>query len=125
MKERKDDYDGNWVSNFAWIDPHSPVFQGITARPILGWEGAAVTPHFVLRGIKPEQYDDVLAGMFYGWINNNSPLLVQAHVGKGAAIVTTFRFDQYGADPYATALLDSLVRYISSPQFQPRMEWTR
>lgn len=125
MKERKDAYDGNWVSNFAWIDPHSPVFQSMTFAPILGWEAAAVTPHFVLRGIKPEQYDDVLAGMFYGWINNNSPLLVQARVGKGAVIVTTFRFAEYGVDPYASALLDSLLRYASSPQFQPRMEWAR
>lgn len=125
LKERKGDYDGNWVSNFAWIDPHSPVFRDIAAGAILGWEAAAVTPRFVLTGVKPEQYDDVLSGMFYGWINLNSPLLVQARYGRGAVIVTTFRFDQYGADPYATALLDALVRYVSSDEFQPRMEWTR
>ena len=125
MKERKDEYDGNWVSNFAWIDPHSAVFDGIAVGRILGWEAAAVSPHFVLRGVKAEQYDDVLAGMFYGWINNNSPLLVQARYGSGAAIVTTFRFDQYGSDPYATALLEALIKYASSPEFRPSMEWTR
>ncbi len=125
MKQRKDDYDGDWVSNFAWVDPHSPVFRDITAGPILGWEASAVTPRFVLRATKPENYDDVLSGMFYGWINLNSPLLVQARVGSGAALVTTFRFDHYGSDPYATALLDALVGYASSPEFRPRMEWTR
>ena len=125
LKERKDDYDGNWVSNFAWVDPQSPVFGGITAGPILGWEAAAVTPRFVLRGVRGEDYDDVLSGMFYGWINLNSPLLMQARVGSGAVLVTTFRFDQYGVDPFATALLNALVRYAASPEFRPRMEWSR
>jgi hypothetical protein len=67
----------------------------------------------------------VLAGMFYGWIHNSAPLLMQGRAGTGAAVVTTFRFDQYGVDPYATALLDSIVHYTSSDEFHPQMPWQR
>lgn len=123
MRERKGDYDGNWISNFAWVAPQSPLFRDITGNPILGWEAAAVMPHNVLQGVNPEQYDDVLAGMFYGWLHNNSPLLVQARVGNGIAIVTTFRFDQYSTDPYAQALLDAMIRYIASDACRPEMQW--
>jgi hypothetical protein len=48
MQERKGDYDGNWISNFAWILPQSPVFRALAVGPILGWEAEAVTPRFVL-----------------------------------------------------------------------------
>jgi len=75
----------------------------------------------VLTELQPEQYDDVLSGMFYGWISLNSPLLVQGRAGAGVALITTFRFDQYGSDPYATALLDALGRYAASPECRPRM----
>jgi len=40
-------------------------------------------------------------------------------VGNGAVLLTTFRFDDYGKDPYATHLLDSLIRYVSGPGFRP------
>jgi hypothetical protein len=125
MKERKGDYDGNWISNFTWIMPRSPAFHDIAAGPILGWEAAAVMPNFVLQGIKPEEYDDVLAGMFYGWIHNSSPVLVQARVDKGAALVTTFLFDRVDSDPFAAALLDALVRYAGSADLEPGIVWTR
>jgi hypothetical protein len=120
--ERTGDYDGNWISNFAWVQPGAAPFRDVAVTPILGWEAAQVTPHFVLRGVAPENYDDVLAGMFYGWLNLNSPLLVQARLGRGALLLTTFRFDHYGDDPFAAELLDGILEYVASPQFAPHME---
>jgi hypothetical protein len=125
MKERKGDYDGNWISNFTWIMPQSAVFRDIAVGPILGWEAAAAMPTFLLEGIKPEEYDDVLAGMFYGWIHNSSSVLVQARVDKGIVLVTTFRFDRFGSDAFATALLDALVHYAASKDLEPKIAWTR
>jgi hypothetical protein len=63
----------------------------------------------------------VLSGIFYGWLNNNAALAAQMRVGQGKLLLTTFRFDEYGKDPYATHLLDSLIRYASGPSFQPRL----
>jgi hypothetical protein len=63
----------------------------------------------------------VLAGIFYGWLNNNAAVAVQMRLGKGAVLVTTFRFDEYGKDAYATHLLDSLIRYVSGSNFRPKL----
>ncbi len=122
VQERKGDYDGNWISNFAWIVSYAPPFRDAAVTPILGWEAAEVTPRYVLRGVAAENYADVLAGMFYGWLNLNSPLLMQVRLGRGALLLTTFRFDRYGDDPFATALLDGIVSYAASPQFTPHLE---
>jgi hypothetical protein len=35
-------------------------------------------------------------------------------------VITTLRFDEYGRDPYATQLLDALVRYASGPECAPK-----
>ena len=83
-------------------------------------EAQAVTPDYVLLGVPAENFDDVLAGAFYGWINANSALMLQARYGAGRVLLTTFRFDQYGKDPYATALLDNMIRYVASEQFAPK-----
>lgn len=115
------DLDGNWVTNFNWIDRTSAAFAGLpSSSALLGFEGAAVVPEFVIDGVPAASYSDVLSGIFYGWLNNNRALAVQFQSGKGRAVATTFRFDAYGKDPYATALLDNLVEYIVSPRFTPQ-----
>jgi hypothetical protein len=117
----RNNYDGNWISNFNWILPSSPVYRDIAFNKIMGFEAQAVTPNFVLLGLKPEQFDDVLSGAFYGWIHDNAALVLQAQYGKGKLLITTLRFDQYGEDPYATYLLDNMIRYVASPQFAPKL----
>ena len=118
------DLDGNWVTNFNWVrsDSLSP-FSAVALTKILGFESERVVPRFVIQGIKGENYDDVLAGIFYGWLNNNAALAAQMRVGQGRLLLTTFRFAEYGSDPYATHLLDSLIRYASGPTFQPRFAY--
>ena len=117
------DLDGNWVTNFNWVRTDSPSspFRALAFTKILGFESENVVPLFVIQGIKGANYDDVLAGIFYGWLNNNAALAAQMRVGNGALLLTTFRFDEYGKDPYATHLLDSLIRYVSGPNFRPRL----
>jgi len=117
------DLDGNWVTNFNWIRRDSPSspFQAIGFTKILGFESENVVPNFVIQGIEGANYDDVLAGIFYGWLNNNAAVAVQMRLGKGAVLVTTFRFDEYGKDAYATHLLDSLIRYVSGSNFRPKL----
>lgn len=117
------DLDGNWVTNFNWIrsDLPSSPFHSVGFTKILGFESENVVPRFVIQGIEGAHYDDVLAGIFYGWLNNNAALAAQMRFGKGALLLTTFRFDEYGKDAYATHLLDSLIRYVGGSNFRPKL----
>jgi len=109
----RSDYDGNWISNFLWLHNGQPPFTAIGFDTLTGFEAQAVTPATVVQGIAPKDFPDVLAGMFYGWINSNVGVLVQAKCGKGTLLICTFSLDTtYGTDPYATDLLDALVNYL-------------
>ena len=77
---------------------------------ILGWEAASVTPDVVIAGLRPEDSQNVLAGVFYGWLNSNRAYLVEQNEGPGHMFLTTFRFQGYGQDPFATMLLDQILK---------------
>ena len=51
----------------------------------------------------------MLAGVFYGWLNSNRAYLAELHEGPGRMLLTTFRFESYGRDPFATLLLDQML----------------
>ena len=116
------DLDGNWISNFNWVRDGAPSpFSRVAFTKILGFESERAAPRFVIRGVKGADYDDVLSGITYGWLNSNEALAVQARAGLGLVLLTTFRFDDYGRDPYATHLLDALISYASGPAMSPRL----
>jgi beta-galactosidase len=51
--------------------------------------------------------------------------LIEARVGKGRFLMTTLKLlDQYPTRPEAVYLLDHLLRYVTSAEFQPRTELT-
>jgi hypothetical protein len=52
----------------------------------------------------------VLAGVFYGWLNSNRAYLAELKQGPGRMLLTTFRFQGYGQDPFTTVLLDQLLK---------------
>jgi hypothetical protein len=112
--------DGRWFSNLSWIVPaHSP-FEQLAFTPFMGFEAEGVTAEHVIQGVAPAAFDDVLCGITYAWLNLNSALMLQAELGAGKVLLTTLRFHRYGQDPYATLLLDSMVRYVSSDRCRPR-----
>ena len=114
--------DGDWISSFPWVRTESQPFTTLHFDALQGFESAAITPEAVIKGVPAAHYDDVLAGIFYGWIRSNVATLVQARVGAGRLLITTFALPQaYGRDAYATALLDRLVAYATT-QFQPKLE---
>ena len=97
-------------------------FKQIGFETLAGFETQDVTPGAVLRGVPPENFDDVLAGIFYGWVHSNVGTLVQAKYGAGKLLVCTFSLGTaYGSDPYATFLLDALMNYAVS-NFTPRFQ---
>jgi hypothetical protein len=109
------DLDGHWISSLLWIRKDRQPFTLIGFETFPGFEMQAVTPSAVVQGVKPESFDDVLAGIFYGWIHSNVGVLVQARCGQGKLLICTFSLGTtYGTDPYATYLLDAMVQYIVS-----------
>jgi len=106
--------DGNWISSFLWVRPDQAPFKSIGFDTLAGFERQAVTPATVIRGVPPENFNDVLAGMFYGWVHSNVAVLVQAKAGNGRLVICTFSLaTTYGSDPYATYLLDALVHHVA------------
>ncbi|MGC2399697.1 MAG: sugar-binding domain-containing protein [Acidobacteriaceae bacterium] len=106
------DLTGDWVSNFNWILSSSPLWKPlapVVEDSILGWEAASTTPDFVIAGLGEQDAPNVLAGVFYGWLNSNRAYLADLHQGGGRMLLTTFRFQSYGQDPFATMLLDQLL----------------
>jgi hypothetical protein len=117
-----DNLDGNWISAFSWIRKDHSVFRAIGFDTLTGFETQAVTPMTVVRGIPPEQFGNVLAGAFFGWIHASVGTVVQAKAGRGKLLIVTFSLaTTYGTDPYATYLLDNLMNYAVSG-FTPGFE---
>ncbi len=122
VKERwGTELDGRWFSNFNWIRSNAPPFDRLALNPILGFESAAVAPDYVITGVPPENFSDVLSAATFGWIQRNSALAMRWRSGYGAALLTTFRAEALRTDPYAAWLFTELVRYTNSDQFTGTM----
>ena len=120
----KGDLSGNWISNFSWIRKDKSPFKKVGFGTLTGFETEVSTPEAVVVGVPPHDFQDVLAGEFYGWIHSNVGTLVQARYGKGRLLICTFSLNTaYGTDPYATYLLDGLVNYAASG-FSPKLDIT-
>jgi hypothetical protein len=116
------DFNGNWISDFLWLRKGQAPFTDIGFDTLAEFETQAVTPAAVITGVPAQNFNDVLAGMFYGWIHANAGVLVQAKAGKGKLLICTFSLaTTYSSDPYATYLLDALVNYAVSG-FSPHFE---
>jgi hypothetical protein len=118
----KDELSGNWISDFLWLRKGAAPLHGIGFDTLGGFETQTVSPATVIKGIPPQYFNDVLAGMFYGWIHDSVGVLAQAKAGKGKLLICTFSLaTTYNSDPYATYLLDALVNYAVS-DFSPKFE---
>lgn len=116
-------YDGNWVTNFNWVNINRAPFKAIAFDKLLGFEAEEVLPKFVLEGVKAEDFDDVMSGIFLGWVNKNAALMLGAKVGEGRALITTFRLaENYGKDEYARQLLDAMIKLAAGDAFDPKMK---
>src|SRR5947209_5617269 len=111
--------DGRWFSNYNWIDTSAEPYRELNLNRLLGFESRKVVPEYGIGSIEPEDFHAAIAGITLGWLNLNHALSLQVSLGAGRALVTTFRFGEYGVDPYATRLLDAYVRYAT------RGDWAR
>ena len=116
--------DGRWFSNYNWVNPNVEPYRELALRSLLGFESRHVVPQYVIGGVAPKHYDDVLAGITLGWLNLNHALTAQVGFGSGRALLTTFSFEQYGRDPYATHLLNAYLKYLTGGNVNPRLQWS-
>jgi hypothetical protein len=65
----------------------------------------------------------VLSGITLGWLNLNNALTLQIKMRDGKALLTTYRFNRYGQDPYATHLLDRYIQFVASDAIRPHLEY--
>ena len=113
--------EGSRITNFNWYRKYSPLFAGTPGNGLLGWEAAQATPELVLVDVPTSAARDVLAGMFVGWIHLPAAYVVQARLGQGAVLISTFQLTgNYGRDPFSTQLLHNALRYLDSPSFSPQ-----
>jgi hypothetical protein len=106
--------DGRWFSNFNWVRTDREPFHHLDFGRILGFESVKVVPQYVIDGVPPGQFLSALAGVTFGWLARNMVLAVPFKWENGNALATTFRFVDYGADPYATHLLDGFIKALAS-----------
>ena len=76
--------DGRWFSNYNWINPSAPPYRELALQRLLGFESRRVVPAYVIEGVEPHDYDDVLSGISLGWLNLNNALTLQMAVGSWA-----------------------------------------
>ena len=117
--------DGNWATNLNWLRDDNLLFNDISFEKTFGFEISQTIPKIVLTEIPPENFEDVLAGMFVGWLHKNSAYVFQIKAGKGNLIFCTFPLaENYPTDPFAKRFLQNLISYIQSDQFKPSTIWT-
>jgi hypothetical protein len=117
-------YDGNWASALYWARTDKPPFQGISKDNRIGFEAAGMKMPYAVRVMDPIGYDDVLGGMFIGWIQRHAGFVVQMKAGKGKLIVSALPLHwTSGDDPYSALLLHNLKQYLISSACVPKMEW--
>ncbi|MCF7740280.1 MAG: hypothetical protein K9N00_00660 [Candidatus Marinimicrobia bacterium] len=117
-------YDGNWASNFNWINNNHPIFKDYAFERHLGFEAAYASPEFVVSGIPENNFSDVLAGMYVGWLHLNSGYIVQIKVGQGTMLICTLNLlEQYGKDPFSISLLNRMLTYLQNGNANPTLEW--
>lgn len=113
---------GDWAQGMGWLRPR--LTQGIPIGPRVDLAFAGLAPQHVVTGYRSSERDDVLAGLYLGWIHATAATIVGFRHGRGAGIICTFPLnDASRGDPLAAALLDRLVVLAGDPAFAPAKVW--
>jgi hypothetical protein len=110
--DRRSPWDGDWVTSWSWILPGA--LGDLPDRNPLDFAYREVLPDHVLDGYDPSAHlDEVVAGMFSGWVHAPAALVWRFAQGRGKLTLTTFRVAPERG-PVATALLEGLIQLASS-----------
>jgi hypothetical protein len=95
---------GDWCTSKTWFVPD--YFPSLPDTLRFDFEYQPIVPERVLTGPTVE---NIVAGLFVGWLHNPAALVARLPIGKGDLVVTTFDLlPNIGNDPIATLLLHDL-----------------
>lgn len=114
---------GSWCNSLIWLKPE--LFDCLPFGRSLDYSFIHAIPSHVINGFDPEaDQDDILSGIFVGWVHSPAAITAGFRCGKGKVLLTTLPLlDAYSQDPVATAALNRLVRYAASPAFVPKRKF--
>lgn len=114
---------GSWCTNLTWFKD-SPAFDGTSLPKTMDFSFENIIPNSVIEGIDAKHWEnDVLSGMFVGWLRSIAAVAIQIRCGKGKAIITTLPLlTASKSDPMAQYMLASLAQYVNSEQCAPALE---
>lgn len=113
---------GAWCNSVIWFKD-SPAFAGAPVPKTMDFSFENIIPNCVIEGIEPRYWEeDVLSGIFVGWVQLNAAVVAQVRCGEGKVLITTLPLVSASKiDPMAAFLLDSLARYVASDQCNPKL----
>jgi hypothetical protein len=98
-------YWGDWCSSKIWFA--NDFFPTMPDIDTFDFEYKNVVPKHVITGPMPE---NILSGLFLGWLRSPAALVVRLPVGRGQLLISTFDLlSHLGTDPVATILLHDLL----------------
>jgi Glycosyl hydrolases family 2, sugar binding domain/Glycosyl hydrolases family 2, TIM barrel domain/Glycosyl hydrolases family 2 len=99
---------GDWAQGMGWLRP--VVRTGLALGPRVDLAFAGLTPRHVLHGLGPERREDVLGGLYLGWLRDIVATIAVVRHGAGAAVICTFPLAEHApTDGLACMLLERLV----------------
>jgi hypothetical protein len=105
---------GDWVTAWSWLLPG--VLADVPTSNPLDFTFAEVIPDHVLAGYDPSIHaDEVIAGMFAGWIHAPAAIVWTFRQGAGRLTLTTFRLAPEDG-PMASVMLDSLLAHAAGAE---------
>jgi hypothetical protein len=111
--DHRSPWDGDWVTAWSWLLPGSLPL--LPERNPLDFAYAEVMPDHVLAGYDPVAHrDEVIAGIFSGWVHAPAALVWSFPQGRGRLTLTTFRLAPESG-PLATVMLRSMVELACRP----------
>lgn len=115
---------GAWCNSVIWFRTSSPAFAYAPVPLTMDFSFENLIPNCIIAGVEPRFWEnDVLSGLFVGWVHSNSVIILQAKCGQGRIILTTLPLASAAKnDPMAEFMLASLARYVVSTDCVPAFE---
>lgn len=105
-------WEGNWLNTLHWLRPD---VVSLTNNGRLDMPFTRVTPKQVLDGLSPSAFaDDVIGGLYAGWIHKPVATTVRLAWGDGQVLLTTLqlRRGMLNGDIMAASLFDELLNWF-------------
>ncbi|MGQ9454872.1 MAG: glycoside hydrolase family 2 protein [Armatimonadota bacterium] len=115
---------GAWCNSVIWFRTQSYAFASTAVPKTMDFSFENLIPSCIITGVQPTYWEnDVLSGIFIGWIHSNAAIALQLRCGNGRAILTTLPLSRASkTDPMAKFLTASLAEYLCSNHCQPELK---